>query len=94
MHYRFWGLLDSCLAAKEKLNLGDLSIVRDWGWAPEYVDAMWRILQADEAEDYVIATGEAHSLENFVDQSFAYFGLNWTDHVVQNKEFMRPNEIP
>lgn len=82
------------VGSKEKLNLGDLSIVRDWGWAPEYVDAMWRILQADEAEDFVIATGEAHSLENFVDQSFAYFGLKWTDHVVQNKEFMRPNEIP
>ena len=82
------------VGSKEKLSLGDLSIVRDWGWAPEYVDAMWRILQADQAEDYVIATGEAYSLQDFVDQSFAYYGLNWQDHVQQDEQLMRPNEIP
>jgi len=80
--------------SKDKLNLGDLSIVRDWGWAPEYVDAMWRILQAEKAEDFVIATGEANSLQEFVAQSFAHYGLNWKDHVIQNIQFMRPNEIP
>ena len=78
----------------EKLSLGDLSIFRDWGWAPEYVDAMWRMLQADVSADYVIATGEAHSLQEFVAQSFASFGLDWTKHVVQDKQLMRPNEIP
>ena len=82
------------LGSKEKLNLGNLSIVRDWGWAPEYVDAMFRILQADQAEDYVIATGAAYSLQDFVDQSFAYYGLNWQDHVQQDEQLMRPNEIP
>ncbi len=80
--------------SKNKLNLGDLSIVRDWGWAPEYVDAMWRILQADKAEDFVIATGEANSLQEFVARSFAHYGLNWKDHVIQNTQFIRPNEIP
>ena len=77
----------------EKLSLGDLSIFRDWGWAPEYVDAMWRMLQADVSADYVIATGEAHSLQEFVAQSFASFGLDWTQHVVQDKQLIRPNEI-
>ena len=77
----------------EKLTLGDLSISRDWGWAPEYVEAMWRILQADHADDFVIATGEANSLKDFVDQSFACFGLDWTAHVLHDDRLMRPNEI-
>jgi GDPmannose 4,6-dehydratase len=77
----------------EKLTLGDLSISRDWGWAPEYVEAMWRILQADHADDFVIATGEANSLKDFVDQSFACFGLDWTEHVLHDDQLMRPNEI-
>lgn len=78
----------------QKLHLGDLRIVRDWGWAPEYVEAMWRILQADEPDDYVIATGQAHALEDFVAQTFACFGLDWRNHVVHDERFMRPNEIP
>ena len=77
----------------EKLTLGDLSISRDWGWAPEYVEAMWRILQADHADDFVIATGEANSLKDFVDQAFACFGLDWTAHVLHDDRLMRPNEI-
>lgn len=77
----------------EKLTLGDLSISRDWGWAPEYVEAMWRILQADHADDFVIATGEANSLKDFVDQAFACFGLDWTAHVLHDDQLMRPNEI-
>ena len=80
--------------SKETLTLGDLSMSRDWGWAPEYVDAMWRILQADKAEDFVIATGEAHSLQDFVEQSFAFFGLNWVEHVQHDDQLKRPNEIP
>jgi GDPmannose 4,6-dehydratase len=82
------------LGSKETLNLGDLSIVRDWGWAPEYADAMWRILQADQASDYVVATGESNSLQEFVKQSFASFGLDWSNHVLCNEQFVRPNEIP
>ncbi len=82
----------SC-GSSEKLTLGDLSISRDWGWAPEYVEAMWRILQADHADDFVIATGETNSLKDFVDQSFACFGLDWTEHVLHGDQFMRPNEI-
>ncbi len=80
--------------SKEALHLGDLSIFRDWGYAPEYVQAMWLMLQADAPDDYVIATGEANSLQDFVAQSFAHFGLDWKDHVVQDPQLMRPNEIP
>jgi GDPmannose 4,6-dehydratase len=82
----------SC-GSTEKLTLGDLSISRDWGWAPEYVEAMWRILQADRADDFVIATGETNSLKDFVDQAFTCFGLDWTEHVMHSDQFMRPNEI-
>jgi len=77
----------------EKLTLGDLSISRDWGWAPEYVEAMWLMLQADQADDFVIATGEANSLKDFVAQAFACFGLDWTEHVLHDEQLMRPNEI-
>lgn len=79
--------------SNEKLCLGRLDISRDWGWAPEYVDAMWRMLQAKNAEDYVIATGVSYTLQDFVDISFKYFNLNWTDHVVQKEEFLRPADI-
>lgn len=79
--------------SSEKLILGDLSIERDWGWAPEYADAMWRILQADRADDFVVATGEANSLEDFVGCVFSYFGLEWREHVGHDDQFMRPNEI-
>jgi GDPmannose 4,6-dehydratase len=76
----------------ERLTLGDLSISRDWGWAPEYVEAMWLMLQAEQADDFVIATGQAHSLKDFVAQAFAYYGLDWTQYVVHDDQLMRPNE--
>ena len=76
----------------EILTLGDLSISRDWGWAPEYVEAMWLMLQAEQAEDFVIATGQAHVLKDFVAQAFACYGLDWTEHVVHDDQLMRPNE--
>jgi GDPmannose 4,6-dehydratase len=79
--------------SKEKLTLGDLSISRDWGWAQEYVEAMWLILQAEQADDFVIATGQANSLKDFVAQAFDCFGLNWTEHVHHDDQLMRPNEI-
>ena len=77
----------------EKLTLGDLSISRDWGWAPEYVEAIWLMLQVDQAEDFVIATGKTNSLQDFVAQAFSCFDLNWTKYVVHDDQLMRPNEI-
>jgi len=79
--------------SNEKLILGNLDISRDWGWAPEYVEAMWLMLQQSKAEDYVIATGETNSLRTFVDIAFKQLGLNWINHVEQSSEFMRPTEL-
>ena len=70
-----------------------MNIVRDWGWAPEYVEAMWIMLQFDQAGDYIIATGEANSLEEFVIFTFGSLGLNWNDHVVLNDDFHRPTDL-
>lgn len=77
----------------EKLTLGALCISRDWGWAPEYVEAMWLMLQAEQANDFVIATGQTNSLQDFVAQTFACFGLDWIQHVEHDDQLMRPNEI-
>lgn len=77
----------------EKLTLGRMDISRDWGWAPEYVDAMWRMLQLDRPEDFVIATGETFMLEDFVAHAFKLLGLNWQDYVIQDKSFYRPTDI-
>jgi GDPmannose 4,6-dehydratase len=77
----------------EKLILGRLDIKRDWGWAPEYVEAMWRMLQLQGPEDFVIATGKTERLETFVDLAFKYVGLDWQDHVLQSDEFIRPTDL-
>lgn len=79
--------------SKEKLTLGRMDIYRDWGWAPEYVDAMWRMLQIDEPEDFVIATGLKLSLENFVAYTFETLGLDWKKYVVQDPLEFRPLDI-
>lgn len=79
--------------SKEKLVVGDLSIVRDWGWAVEYVDAMWRMLQLDDPEDFVVATGKSYKLQDFVASVFDRCGLDWRDHVVSDKTFLRQNDI-
>ncbi len=79
--------------SKEKLELGNLDIVRDWGWAPDYVDAMWRMLQTEQAEDFVIATGESHSLQEFLDRAFAHVERDWREHVQQKSELLRPSDI-
>ena len=76
-----------------KLTLGNLAVERDWGWAPEYVDAMWRMLQQPVAEDYVIATGETRPLQDFVAGAFACVGLNWRDHVESDKSLLRPTDL-
>jgi GDPmannose 4,6-dehydratase len=78
---------------REKLKLGNIAIQRDWGWAPEYVEAMWLMVQQDQPDDFVIATGETHSLEEFVDAAFARAGLDWREHVVIDPMLFRPTEI-
>jgi GDPmannose 4,6-dehydratase len=77
----------------ENLTLGRLDISRDWGWAKEYVDAMWRMLQLENPEDFVIATGVTITLEEFVAHAFKIFDLDWREHVVQDQSFFRPNDI-
>lgn len=79
--------------SKEQLVLGDLAIRRDWGWAPEYVEAMWAMLQQSAPEDLVIATGVAHSLEEFVEATFRALSLNWREHVRTDRSLFRPSEI-
>ncbi|MBK5275031.1 MAG: GDP-mannose 4,6-dehydratase [Desulfuromonadales bacterium] len=77
----------------EKLRLGNIEIARDWGWAPEYVEAMWMILQQEKADDFVIATGETNRLEDFVAEVFRCVGLDWRDHVESDASLLRPSEI-
>ena len=77
----------------ERLSLGNTDVVRDWGWAGEYVDAMWRMLQQDEPEDFVIATGKSYSLQDFTAQVFAELGLDHTEHVDTRPELLRPTDI-
>jgi GDPmannose 4,6-dehydratase len=77
----------------ERLRLGNLDISRDWGWAPEYVQAMWQMLQQPEPEDYVIATGVSHTLEEFVATAFAHCGLEWKDHVDIDESLFRPSDL-
>lgn len=78
---------------QEKLHLGNIAIRRDWGWAPEYVEAMWLMLQQGKAEDFVIATGESHSLEDFVDAAFSAVKLDWRDHIVLDPGLLRPTDL-
>ena len=78
---------------QKELRLGNLDAKRDWGYAKEYVEAMWRILQQDEPGDYVVATGETHSVREFVQLAFNHVGLNWEDYVVIDPRFYRPAEV-
>jgi GDPmannose 4,6-dehydratase len=78
---------------REKLLLGDVDICRDWGWAEEYVEAMWLMLQHDRADDFVIATGETHSLREFVVACFTPFGLDWNEFVEIDPSLLRPADI-
>jgi GDPmannose 4,6-dehydratase len=78
---------------QEKLFLGNLESSRDWGYAPEYVEAMWNILQQDAPDDYVIATGETHTVREFLVEAFGYAGLDWTKYVVEDPRYLRPSEV-
>lgn len=75
------------------LEMGNIDIQRDWGWAPEYVEAMWKMLQLDQPQDFVIATGRTVSLEFFIEYAFRFFGLNYKDYLVVNPSFFRPTDI-
>lgn len=79
--------------SRERLELGDMGVVRDWGWAPEYVDALARMLTLDQPEDFVIATGESYSLTHFAELVFSAVGLSANDHVVTSRGLLRPAEI-
>jgi GDPmannose 4,6-dehydratase len=79
--------------SRERLALGNLSIRRDWGWAPDYVEAMWKMLQCDQPDDFVVASSVAHSLEEFVATAIAEVGLNWRDHVDFDSSLARSSEI-
>jgi GDPmannose 4,6-dehydratase len=78
---------------QQKLNLGNLDVIRDWGWAPEYVQAMWKMLQQEKADDFVIATGRSVSLKHFVQSAFDYFNLDMQTHLVLKKVLLRPTEL-
>lgn len=79
--------------SSQKLQLGNVNIKRDWGWAPEYVKAMYLMLQQPQPDDYVIATGQSYSLGEFVAQTFDCLDLNWQDHVIINQSLFRPTDI-
>ena len=79
--------------SKEKLKLGNINAKRDWGHAKDYVEAMWLMLQKDNPEDYVIGTGKEHSVEDFAKKAFAHVGLNYKDHIVIDKNLIRPAEV-
>lgn len=86
--------LGNILAGKQKkLYLGNLDAKRDWGFAGDYVEAMWLILQASEPDDYVIATGETHTVKEFLEEAFSYKGLKWQDYVEQDPKYFRPTEV-
>jgi GDPmannose 4,6-dehydratase len=79
--------------SREKLELGNTRVVRDWGWAPEYVEAMWLMLQQDKPDDYVVATGQSVSLQDFTRMAFEHVGLDWQQHVAVNESLLRPLDI-
>ncbi len=81
------------LGLADELRLGNLDAERDWGYAGDYVDAMWRMLQQDEPDDYVVATGETHSVREFAEIAFGHVGLDWEQSVKTDPEFLRPAEV-
>ncbi|KAK9165240.1 hypothetical protein Scep_000431 [Stephania cephalantha] len=81
------------IGLQSKLFMGNLGARRDWGFAGDYVEAMWLMLQQERADDYVVATEEAHTVEEFLEVAFGYVGLEWRDHVVIDKRYFRPAEV-
>ena len=87
-----YGVANIKFGLRDKLRLGNLNAKRDWGYAPDYVRAMWLMLQQDEPDDYVVATGESHSVQEFVERAFDYVGLDWKQFVVVDPTLFRPTE--
>jgi GDPmannose 4,6-dehydratase len=81
------------LGLQRTLHLGNLNARRDWGFAGDYVDAMWRMLQQEEPDDYVVATGESHTVREFVEAAFERVGLDWREHVALDERYLRPTEV-
>ncbi len=88
------GIVGILAGRQKKLYLGNLDAVRDWGYAPEYVEGMWRMTQEDEPGDLVFGTGEAHSVREFVEEVFRYGNLDWRDYVGVDPRYFRPTEVP
>jgi GDPmannose 4,6-dehydratase len=78
---------------QDELRLGNLDAKRDWGFARDYMEGAWRMLQADEPEDYVLATGETHSVSEFLDEAFGHAGLDWNEYVQIDERYFRPAEV-
>jgi len=87
------GLVNIRLRKQNTLYLGNLDAKRDWGYAKEYVEAMWLMMQHPTPEDFVIATGKTHSVREFLDEAAAYLGLDWTRYVVIDERYFRPTEV-
>ncbi len=88
-----WGLANILAGEQEKIYLGNLDAKRDWGYAKEYVEAMWRIVQQEQPDDYVVATGQTHSVREFLDEAFSYCSLDWQEFVEIDPRYCRPNEV-
>jgi len=87
------GVANIVKGRQKELWMGNLDSVRDWGYAPEYVDGMWRMLQVDEPEDFVLATGAAYTIRDFLGFAFGHVGLDWEDYVRFDPQFLRPTEV-
>jgi GDPmannose 4,6-dehydratase len=87
------GVANIVKGLQDELWMGNLDSVRDWGYAPEYTDGMWRMLQVDEPEDFVLATGTAYTIRDFLTFAFEHAGLKWEDHVKFDPKFLRPTEV-
>jgi GDPmannose 4,6-dehydratase len=82
------------LGLQDHITLGNLDSKRDWGYSPDYVECMWLMLQQDKPDDYVVATGKAHTIREFLDYSFQHIGItDWSDYIIQDPRFMRPAEV-
>ena len=87
------GVAKISLGLAKTLSLGNLNAKRDWGYAKEYVEAMWLMLQQDEPDDYVIATNETHTVREFLEETFSHLDLDWNEYVGFDKKYERPAEV-
>ena len=88
------GVARICLGLQDHIMLGKLDSKRDWGYSPDYVECMWLMLQQNKPDDYVVATGKAHTIREFLDYSFQHIGItDWSDYIIQDPRFMRPAEV-